>query len=66
MKGKLNAEAVPAYDNLMQGFHAHVYRTGKGGKGKETVYRSPHAFTDKADAEAAARQWAEENAEENE
>jgi hypothetical protein len=66
MKGKLTAEAVPAEGGIMTGWNAHVYRTGKGGKGKETVYRSPHAFTDKADAENDARNWIETNSEENE
>jgi hypothetical protein len=66
MKGKLTAEAVPAEGGIMSGYHAHVYRSGKGGKGQVTVYRSPHAYTSKDDAEAHARQWAEDNAEENE
>lgn len=66
MKGKLTSEAVPAEGGIMTGWHAHVYRTGRGGKGRVTVYRSQHAFVNKDEAEAAARQWVEENAEENE
>lgn len=66
MKGKLTTEAISAEGGIMTGWVAHVYRTGKGSKGRETVYRSPHAYTSKDDAEAAARQWVEDNAEENE